>query len=120
LDFSGQHFDIEFVNIAAEENCVTPTIEFAFERLSRAIPTQTEEDYIVVNLNTQLSIKRNEYSIIKIGHGRPKSLQQTWSTKPPGRSDIIFGISLDVVLTHIGNKFTYRLGLHFCEEVYIL
>jgi hypothetical protein len=29
-------------------------------------------------------------------------------------------VLLIVVLTHIGNKFTYRLGLHFCEEVYIL
>jgi ATP-dependent DNA helicase DinG len=27
---------------------------------------------------------------------------------------------LDVVLTHIGNKFTYTHRLHFCQEVYIL
>ena len=27
---------------------------------------------------------------------------------------------LIVVLTYIGNKFTYRLRLHFCQEVYIL
>ena len=29
-------------------------------------------------------------------------------------------VYLAVVPTHLGNKLTYRLRLHFCEEVYIL
>ncbi|MFZ0514438.1 MAG: hypothetical protein WAM14_22730 [Candidatus Nitrosopolaris sp.] len=96
MEFVGQQFDIKFESIVAKRDWILPTLELKFERSSGRIVNQPEQDYIITNLNIQASIKKDDSSIVTIGHTKSISLQQTWSTKPPSNtSDLIFDLAFD-------------------------
>jgi hypothetical protein len=96
LDFTGQLVDIEFQNIVPKREWILPTVELTLKRTSTRVVDQSEQDYVITNLNLQLSLKKDEQSIMTIGYAKSASLQQTWRTKPPeNESDLIFEMTFD-------------------------
>jgi hypothetical protein len=94
LELSGQRVDIEFQNIVPKK-WILPTVELTLRRTSRRIETEPERDYVITNLNLQLSIK-DEHSNMTIGCAKSASLQETWPIKPPEDvSDLIFELTFD-------------------------
>jgi hypothetical protein len=77
MELTGQRVDIEFQNIIPKREWILPTVELTLRRTSRRIDTQPEQDYIITNLDLQLSIKKDEHSIMKIGYVKSGSVNLT-------------------------------------------
>ncbi len=92
----GQEFEIKFEGVTAKENYVAPTIELVFERSSRRKEDEDPAPNTVCNLDLQISIKKDNYSMLVIGNARSETLQQVWKIDPPEhKSSLTFRLMMD-------------------------
>jgi hypothetical protein len=76
-DLQGQQFDLRLTNLTAKENCILPTLEFTFERSSKPIKNESQ-DNVVSNLTLEVSLKQNPHFPMIIGKAKSKTLLQIW------------------------------------------
>ncbi len=78
--------------MTAKINCILPTLEFTFERSSKPVNNESQ-DNLVSNLTLEVSLKQNPDSAMIIGDAKSKTLQQIW--KGNDSSDLSFDLTTD-------------------------